>query len=1018
MSGSLVRRALRCALSVLSVGVVLTADAAGTGVQWAGSETTVVAREGTNFALTASPKRDRMVIDLQGVLWSLPMAGGEGTRLTDDFFEAVHPDWSPDGRHIVVATFFGGMSHLWTVAADGSQREQLTTGPFDDFEPRWSPDGASIAFTSDRGGNRDIWIYQVATRTLKPASGKPQAAAPAPGGFPGGGKSEPNWSSDGKSIVYVDGSRIDAIDIATGAVRTLVPAGQGRINAPSLSPDGKRVSFVSNGRITVVDLATPTQAREVADFDDAFPYPAEWLSNDELLYTANGRIHRTKLGGETREVPFTVKLTVRRNAYRRKAYDFDSTAEHAVQGIAGPAISPDGRTVVFKALNDLWLLPVGGKASKLTQDSFYETDPVWSRDGKQLAYASDKAGTTDVYVRDVKTGVEKRVTQGAGAEIAPAWSPDGTRLAFLDEKPEPSFFFLRDLCIVDIASGKVDRILTNVGSPGRPSWSADGQSIAFAGSSDSRNLIAVVNVASRKVQYHEPAANRSISTRGDDGPMWSPDGKQLAFSMGSTLWVMPVAADGTPSGAARQVTAQVSDAPSWAGDSRHLLYLSNGQLRLLDTQQGAAREIATHLTYKQEVPRGRTVIHVGKLWDGVNAQPRENVDITVRDNRIESIAAHDPARAKARGVRFIDASGLTATPGLFDMHYHQQVSLKSYGDRGGRLSLAYGVTATRSTGDPVYRAAEDRESLASGARIGPRYFITGEMLDGQRLSWDFARPVESAEQLPLEFSRAQAMGYDLLKAYSNLGFDLQAQIAQWGQNTLGVSTTSHYLYPGVAHGVDGQEHLGGPTRWGQFSHMRSKRSYQDVVDMVTKSHIQETTSIFQGMALIANNPAVVEDARARALLSAADQVALRGKATCLAGKGPCGFPPFTPDKAAAKAAADEFAQLIKGGAVVMVGTDAPLDIPALSVHSNLRALALSMTPFEALQTATINCARAQGVEKDLGSIEVGKLADLVFVSGNPATNLDDLINVRQVMKGGRLYTIEELIAPYVSHAAP
>src|SRR5439155_16131889 len=111
------------------------------------------------------------------------------------------------------------------------------------------------------------------------------------------------------------------------------------------------------------------------------------------------------------------------------------------------------------------------------------------------------------------------------------------------------------------------------------------------------NQILTLDLRSGQVAYHEPAPARSLSTRGYDGPVWSPDGTRMAFVMGSTLWVVPVDAAGSPTGPASQVNTEVADAPSWSGDSTTLLYLSNGQLRLAPADGGEASTVPLRLTW-------------------------------------------------------------------------------------------------------------------------------------------------------------------------------------------------------------------------------------------------------------------------------------------------------------------------------------------------------------------------------------------------------------------------------------
>ncbi|GLZ41956.1 amidohydrolase family protein [Actinokineospora sp. NBRC 105648] len=955
---------------------------------------TVTVTEGTNLAVAVSPRDGSFVMDVQGKLFSVPRAGGAATPIGSDFLDPFWPSFSPDGSQLVVQSFADGFFHLRTVSPDGRTTRQLTRGESDDLYPAWSPDGTRIAFTSDRSGNQDIW-------TVDLRGGEPRRVTTA-----ATAESQPTWAPDGASIAYVQGNTLESVDLATGTVRTLLPAAQGFVAAPSWSPDGRRLAFLRSGQGgRALQVLEAGSVRPVGTFTDVFPFPPRWLSPDQLTYGANGKIVVTDAThGTSRTVPFAATFTLDRDRYRPKERDFDTRAPQPVRGIVGPALSPDGRTVVFKALNDLWSLPIGGTPRRLTDDQFYEIDPAWSRDGTRIAYASDKAGTEDLYVREVATGAERRVTALPGAEFAPAWSPDGKTLAFQDTANQTS--------TVDISTGAVRLVLGETFSvPGKPSWSPDGKVLALTVTAAEHNRILLADLAAGTTRTVEPAPSGSVSTRGDDGPVWSPDGRLLAFSMNSTIWVLPVDPTGTPTGPARQVTREASDAPTWSGDSKTLLYLNNGRLKTTTVDGSVVREVPVGLTFTQDRPTTRTVVHAGRLWDGVHPEPRTDVDILVVGNRIQRVEPHRADRPRA-GWRFVDASGLTVTPGLVDVHNHQEMRSKSYGDRQGRLLLSFGITATRSTGDPAYRALEGRESLSSGARVGPRFFMTGEMLEGTRVDWEFARPVRDEQQLGLELSRVRELDYDLVKTYERFRVDWQAQVADRAHRW-GVPTTSHYLFPAIGHGVDMKEHIAAPSKWG-FGFAREASPggvYEDVIQLAARGGMPFSSTLFSASSLLADDSAIESDPRVRTLFTGVEQQILHAKVLCALGTGPCGFLDGTAEQA--RRDVSVIKRLIDAGGTVLTGTDAPLDTTAVAVHLNLRAMVkYGLTPFQALQSATLLPARQLGVADDLGSVEPGKLADLSFVEGDPSVDVAALAKVRMVMRNGTLHTVEDLLAPF------
>src|SRR4029077_969712 len=152
-----------------------------------------------------------------------------------------------------------------------------------------------------------------------------------------------------------------------------------------------------------------------------------------------------------------------------------------------------------------------------------------------------------------------------------------------------------------------------------------------------------------------------IQDRNEAGPVWSPDGKWMAFIMNATLHVVPVDLNGVPTDSPVQLTDHAADMPSWGGDSRTIHYVSNGKLKTIQVDGTKPLNIPFDLTWKQAVPKGRTIIHAGRLWDGVNSALSENVDIVIIGNRIKEVRSH---QQPGKEDRFVDTSNLTVMPGL------------------------------------------------------------------------------------------------------------------------------------------------------------------------------------------------------------------------------------------------------------------------------------------------------------------------------------------------------------------
>jgi Tol biopolymer transport system component len=959
-----------------------------------GSRDTVTLTEGTNISAAPAPDGALIAFDLVNSIWTVPAGGGEARRLTDDLGEATLPHFAPDGGALVFQSYRDGNYHLWTIGVNGTGLRRLTSGPFDHREPRFAPDGRSIAFSSDRGGGSyGIYRYDLATGAVDPLIDIPAEQA------------WPAWSPDGARVAYtVDDKAIDVLDLGTGAVTRVVSTTDSTLFGPSFSPDGRSLAYV---RLTGARAELMVDEVALTSGEDVFAFSPSWLSGGELLYVADGHIRRRPAApGSAVDVPFAAAVpVVARSEYRRAVRDVSSSREGDVLGIASPVVSRDGTRVAFRALNALWLLDLGSpRPREIVSDGYFCSDPDFSPDGKSLVYSSDRAGDADLWLRDLSTGAERRLTALPGAQLTPRFSPDGSRIAYQDHDGAT--------WVLDVQSGQSTQVTPTLFMPGRPSWSPDGNTLTLAAVKpyskrfrEGTSQILTVNLSDGTLSYQEPMPHGSIATRGDDGPLWSPDGAHLAFVVESTAWVAPVDAAGRLTGPARQVTREVTDSLAWIGADR-LLYLNNGRLRAVSIRDGRTWDIPVSLRWQRAEVAERTVIRAGALWDGRSSSLRENVDIVVSHGRVEAVLPAGSGRAT------VDASELTVLPGLIDAHNHWHLRGRQWGDRQGRAWLAYGVTTTRSPGDPAYQMVETREALDSGARVGPRYFATGEAVDGSRVYYNFMRPTRSVEQLRLELERAERLGYDLIKTYVRLPVDYQKRVIQ-AAHRAGLPLSSHYLYPAEHLGMDGMEHTGATNRLG-YSHTVSRlgRAYADAVELFVRSGMSITPTLFNSAVMYAEDRSLVDDPRTRTLYPSWEYQRLVKKAEDALS------PPAATMRALLAANVDMVLRIHRGGGFVIAGTDSPLDNVAVSLHTNLRAMVkYGFTPFEALTTATRNSARWLGREHELGVVAPGALADLAFVTGDPLTDIRAAAAVRMVMVGGTLFTVDDLMAPFTAPTA-
>jgi hypothetical protein len=253
----------------------------------------------------------------------------------------------------------------------------------------------------------------------------------------------------------------------------------------------------------------------------------------------------------------------------------------------------------------------------------------------------------------------------------------------------------------------------------------------------------------------------------------------------------------------------------------------------------------------------------------------------------------------------------------------------------------------------------------------------------------------------------------MVKTYVRLDHERQRKATEYAHRALGVWTASHYMLPGMAFGMDGMTHISATTRLG-FAYTRSAGgvSYRDVIDLFTRSGMFAISTTFNS-SLYAEDPAMVDDPRLLTLNPSWEQAALRTKRDRAVSQ----------DQSVSLDSLEKEERtvrtILREGGYILAGTDSPLDNPATALHLNLRAqVKYGLAPWEALRTATALPALKFGVAEDLGTLQPGKLADLVIVDGNPLQNIADLDNVHAVMRDGRLYTPAELGAPFAAVAIP
>jgi Tol biopolymer transport system component len=473
---------LRAAAAVLALASV-TVPAAGQGPRPAGApartppkplplaearKATFTTTEGTWMSLDVSPDGRTIVFDLLGDLYTLPIAGGKATRITEGMAYDAQPRFSPDGETLVFVSDRSGGDNVWTMRLDFTDTTQVTQGNTSLYlSPEWMPDGEHIVVSRSAGlgGPAKLQLYHAKRRSPIPIPGVPASfktvgAAPTPDGryiwFAGRAG---DWQYNALFPQY----QLGRYDRQTGSIQQLSRR-YGSAFRPAISPDGKWLVYGSRENaetgLRIRDLATgderwlayPVQRDEMESRAPLDVLPGYGFTPDSraIVVSYGGGIWRVPVeGGAAVQIPFEAEVNVPVGPEVKFAYRVDTTAMVTARQIRGPVTSPDGRQLAFTAFDRLWVRPLpDGDARRLTAAEAGEYHPAWSPDGQWVAYVTwdDSAGGHIMKARADGRTSPQQLTRAAALYYNLAWSPDGQRIvasrgAARDLKKAPDIFF-------------------------------------------------------------------------------------------------------------------------------------------------------------------------------------------------------------------------------------------------------------------------------------------------------------------------------------------------------------------------------------------------------------------------------------------------------------------------------------------------------------------------------------------------------------------------------------------------
>ena len=1005
--------------------------------------------EGTWMDVDVSPDGRSLAFTMLGDIYTMPIGGGTPTRIADGLAWEVQPRFSPDGSRIAFTSDRGGGDNIWVMNRDGSDKKQVTKESFRLLnQPTWSPDGRFIAakkhFTTQRSaGTGEIWMYHVSggggVQIVKRANDAQQKEL-----------GEPIFAPDGKAIYYTRNTTpgntfiyaqdsqtgifaIEKHDLDTGEVSTAVDGFGGAVR-PAPSPDGKEIAFVrrdkDQSKLWIKDLTSGKERMIYGDLDLDLQetwavygvYPnMDWLPDSSaIVFWAGGKLNRIgRDGSGFATIPFSISDT--RGIADAPHPEIDVAPDRFTTKMAKfGTLSPNGSRVVFESLGRLYTKSARGKDGPRPLTSggsdAVEAFPAFSRDGSRITYVKwTDEGLGQVMVAGANGENARAVTSAPGHYANPVFSPDGRTIAFEKRSggylTAPEYSENTGIYTVPAGGGDTARVSR---SGSTPQFAASNDRIFMNTFSGGKLSLVSADLDGEKQRTH---------ARGDLANDFriAPDGQTVAFRQNYEVFAMPLIPGGKPvdvseKGGALPVTKVSSggaDYLGWANGGQTLFWSMGPQLQsaqvsdfFRNAPKGDEEEqgytppetgISMSITVNADKPTGTVAITGARILTMAaglgddDAGVIENGVIVIEGDRIKAIGAAGEVSVPSGAVT-VDASGKTIMPGLVDAHAHGP---HGTGDlipqQNWRLvqDLALGTTTIH---DPSNRASQifaSAERQQAGKLLAPRIFSTGEIIYGAKAPSVYAR-VDSYDDALAHVRRIKAQGGISVKNYNQPRREQRQMVARAAaeENMLVVAEGGSLFGMDMNLIADGNSTVEHNVPGDVF--------YEDVLQFFGQSNSNYTPTLTVTYGGLAGDPywrqaTDVFDHPLMIHTSPKHLLASSGRRT----KAPDWA--FVDDNAAREAR-----KIAKRGVKVSIGAHGQQ--AGIAAHWEMWSFARGgMTPVEALKAGTISSAQSLGMDKDIGSLEAGKLADLLVLSEDPSENIRNSDKIESVMIGGRMY---------------